>query len=79
MPPQLERNSPCPCGSGKKYKKCCQLGLETGTLPAEKIQAITNHMLKDMNDPEWVRWFAQDWFQGQRNKEEYEKTLPPPK
>ena len=18
-----ERNSPCPCGSGKKYKKCC--------------------------------------------------------
>jgi hypothetical protein len=21
----LERNSPCPCGSGKKYKKCCML------------------------------------------------------
>ncbi|MBD2800677.1 YchJ family protein [Xenorhabdus sp. M] len=21
--PQLGRNSPCPCGSGKKYKKCC--------------------------------------------------------
>lgn len=20
---QPERNSPCPCGSGKKYKKCC--------------------------------------------------------
>jgi hypothetical protein len=20
-----ERNSPCPCGSGKKYKKCCML------------------------------------------------------
>jgi len=19
----IERNSPCPCGSGKKYKKCC--------------------------------------------------------
>lgn len=18
-----ERNDPCPCGSGKKYKKCC--------------------------------------------------------
>lgn len=21
--PQLGRNDPCPCGSGKKYKKCC--------------------------------------------------------
>lgn len=21
--PKIERNDPCPCGSGKKYKKCC--------------------------------------------------------
>jgi len=21
---QVGRNDPCPCGSGKKYKKCCQ-------------------------------------------------------
>lgn len=21
--PKIDRNSPCPCGSGKKYKKCC--------------------------------------------------------
>jgi len=20
---QMKRNDPCPCGSGKKYKKCC--------------------------------------------------------
>ena len=20
---KLSRNAPCPCGSGKKYKKCC--------------------------------------------------------
>ncbi|MBC8006284.1 MAG: SEC-C domain-containing protein [Verrucomicrobia bacterium] len=20
---KIERNAPCPCGSGKKYKKCC--------------------------------------------------------
>lgn len=28
MPVQVEkidRNAPCPCGSGKKYKKCCAL------------------------------------------------------
>ncbi len=22
-PPQVPRNAPCPCGSGKKYKRCC--------------------------------------------------------
>ncbi|MBL4940036.1 MAG: SEC-C domain-containing protein [Colwellia sp.] len=21
--PKVGRNAPCPCGSGKKYKKCC--------------------------------------------------------
>jgi uncharacterized protein YecA (UPF0149 family) len=23
--PKISRNEPCPCGSGKKYKKCCVL------------------------------------------------------
>ena len=23
--PDVGRNDPCPCGSGKKYKKCCEL------------------------------------------------------
>lgn len=23
LSPKIGRNSPCPCGSGKKYKKCC--------------------------------------------------------
>jgi len=22
--PDIGRNDPCPCGSGKKYKKCCE-------------------------------------------------------
>ncbi|OGS08006.1 MAG: hypothetical protein A2270_01775 [Elusimicrobia bacterium RIFOXYA12_FULL_51_18] len=25
--PKVGRNEPCPCGSGKKYKKCCGAGL----------------------------------------------------
>jgi SEC-C motif domain protein len=24
--PQAGRNDPCPCGSGKKYKRCCGAG-----------------------------------------------------
>ncbi|MBW2373532.1 MAG: SEC-C domain-containing protein, partial [Deltaproteobacteria bacterium] len=25
-PGKVGRNDPCPCGSGKKYKKCCGAG-----------------------------------------------------
>ena len=34
------RNDPCPCGSGKKYKKCCELK----ATPKKKFQAqiLTN-------------------------------------
>ncbi|MDZ7295898.1 MAG: SEC-C metal-binding domain-containing protein, partial [candidate division KSB1 bacterium] len=24
---KVGRNDPCPCGSGKKYKKCCGAGV----------------------------------------------------
>jgi uncharacterized protein YecA (UPF0149 family) len=24
---KVGRNDPCPCGSGKKYKKCCGVGV----------------------------------------------------
>jgi hypothetical protein len=33
--PKIGRNEPCPCGSGKKYKKCC-LTREPGGVPAEQ-------------------------------------------
>jgi hypothetical protein len=33
--PRVGRNDPCPCGSGKKYKKCCALQSPT-TLATEK-------------------------------------------
>lgn len=29
--PKVGRNRPCPCGSGKKYKKCCMLKPQGGT------------------------------------------------
>jgi hypothetical protein len=31
-PGSIPRNAPCPCGSGRKYKKCCaKLGIESST------------------------------------------------
>lgn len=41
--PKLGRNDPCPCGSGKKYKKCCgALGASPPGKPeaSEKAQGI---------------------------------------
>jgi len=29
-----ERNAPCPCGSGRKYKKCCGAQAGSGSVPA---------------------------------------------
>ncbi len=34
---KISRNAPCPCGSGKKYKKCCLLRKETEALEQRKI------------------------------------------
>lgn len=35
------RNQPCPCGSGKKYKKCCYLkGLDRAAETAAQLQAL---------------------------------------
>ncbi len=30
--PKAGRNDPCPCGSGKKYKKCCALKQDEASL-----------------------------------------------
>ena len=35
---QISRNAPCPCGSGKKYKRCC--GSMAGVPPASPVQQM---------------------------------------
>lgn len=51
------RNDPCPCGSGKKYKKCCMGREETGPLNAEAEdifadlhQALEGHVFDSLED-----------------------------
>jgi uncharacterized protein YecA (UPF0149 family) len=34
---KISRNAPCPCGSGKKYKKCCLLRKEAEALEQRRI------------------------------------------
>jgi len=49
---KAKRNDPCPCGSGKKYKKCCQLNevaspsqplLDAASLDAMLATAVSHH------------------------------------
>jgi hypothetical protein len=48
--PKVSRNAPCPCGSGKKYKKCC-LGIRERTVARDQpapIHAIDEGLVLDM-------------------------------
>jgi len=38
---KVGRNAPCPCGSGKKYKKCCLLRPDGKTQMAEQPMSFT--------------------------------------
>ncbi|MBI5193059.1 MAG: SEC-C domain-containing protein [Nitrospirae bacterium] len=37
------RNEPCPCGSGKKYKRCC---LSKSYIPAGKEHSILEQQME---------------------------------
>ena len=38
---KIGRNDPCPCGSGKKFKKCCESKLIGKRFAAHKIENAT--------------------------------------
>lgn len=42
---KIGRNDPCPCGSGKKYKRCC----------AEKVEQRVRPEEAWLQDPEWLK------------------------
>jgi hypothetical protein len=42
---KISRNAPCPCGSGKKYKKCCLLRKE-----AESLEQNTDESFVEVDD-----------------------------
>lgn len=43
--PKIGRNHPCPCGSGKKYKKCC-LGKGSYSFPRDLLDHAADWILK---------------------------------
>ena len=45
---KIGRNEPCPCGSGKKYKKCC-LKPATPTVEPEKVNPVPRYTYTDLD------------------------------
>jgi hypothetical protein len=61
---KIARNAPCPCGSGKKYKKCCMAGDDsakrTARTPAAAHQ-IDNRLVDEIVDFA-VQRFGEPWM-----------------
>lgn len=63
----VERNAPCPCGSGKKYKKCCALkenGAQTDLVEDELARVIFSYpeqLFKDREHLHTMEKLTQQW------------------
>ena len=53
--PRIGRNEPCPCGSGKKYKRCCQTRDEQRLGDSSDIEGVTGSELR-RNLEEHLTW-----------------------
>jgi hypothetical protein len=55
MNQKIGRNDPCPCGSGKKYKSCCQSKVTSGsTLASLKNRKITAKWINAPQGPDLI-------------------------
>lgn len=68
----VNRNDPCPCGSGKKYKKCCMLEARhlAGIRAANREgvqQAVT--WITEQHGDAFARWVEDVWFAGVSEEE----------
>jgi len=56
----IGRNDPCPCGSGKKYKKCC-------------LNTLQNNEQSEVEM--FDKWFEEDLKIGQENLKQLEEKI----
>ncbi len=49
---KIQRNSPCPCGSGKKYKKCCFIKDEAAFEQQREVRRKIEHDKEQESDQE---------------------------
>ena len=68
---RVGRNDPCPCGSGKKYKKCC---LKRGPDPLSYLKGKLNRYHDRLMD-ELIEAFEADAFHVGMDEDHY-RSLP---
>ena len=49
------RNEPCPCGSGRKYKRCCLAAEEAATAQAPGSARVRERLFEEHGFP-WVAY-----------------------
>ena len=62
---KISRNDPCPCGSGKKYKKCCvdkDATFDDDIPPAKKMHLISGAITTSSDMPV----FSEGFFKGKK-------------
>ena len=69
----IGRNEPCPCGSGKKYKKCC-LGKQSGNSAPENMQDIMAEVQEKLQSGQF---FSLEEAQAELNKIMQRKNTAP--
>ena len=51
---KIGRNDPCPCGSGKKYKRCCMSDHSADTPPADPLAEVKDEINKFMEGKQFA-------------------------
>jgi len=62
---KVNRNAPCPCGSGKKYKKCCMLeARKLASIRASNREIVQEavHWISLKHSDALNRWVEDVWF-----------------
>jgi hypothetical protein len=71
---KLGRNAPCPCGSGKKNKKCCMMKRQTESFTRTLVHRKTDELIPEILEyatrqlPEDAIHDAWDDFESGKNR-----------
>ena len=65
---KIGRNVPCPCGSGKKFKHCCQAkdardGLPPAVAESSPASSASKHELQALARAPQEHWLAARWVE----------------
>jgi hypothetical protein len=53
---KIQRNQICPCGSGRKYKKCCLISSQVKEALSKQRAIVTND--ENIEDPALIQYFG---------------------